>query len=241
MKISFVIPLHNEEKNAKLAVERIIAYCKKEGWKFEVIPVDDRSSDSTGKILKSLQKRFAQVKPLFRKDDPSSKGNTMGKALVEGTRKASGDIIIWTMGDLADDPKTFGALVDEIKRGYDMVFGSRYMLGGSKGNLDLVKAFLSSWGTKLAKIIFQIKVHDITNAFRAFRKEVFDEIALTSSGFSISPEFAIRAHRVGFRLSEVPTTYTNRVEGVSNFRLFQMTKSYLRLYVSLLFSSDKKS
>lgn len=240
MKISFIIPLHNEEKNAAPCVNRIITYCDKKKWNFEIIPVDDRSHDGTKKILQDLEKKYPQVKPLFRKSNGVSMGNTMGKALVEGTKKSTGDIIIWTMGDLADDPNTFGKMVEKISSGYDLVFGSRYMPGGSRGNLDMLKAFLSSWGTKLACILFGMKVHDITNAFRAFRRKVFEKVTLTSEGFAISPEFAIRAHLAGYTLTEVPTTYTNRVEGVSSFKLFKMIRSYLSVYLSLLFTSQSK-
>lgn len=233
MKISFVIPLHNEERNALEAVERIIRYAKSKKWKFEIIPVNDRSSDRTINILELLKKKYPFVRPLHRKQSTDEKGNTMGKALVEGTRIAKGKIIIWTMGDLADDVNTYGEIVEKIKKGYDIVFGSRYMPGGSRGSLDALKAFLSSWGTRLARVLFGVRVHDITNAFRGFRKDVFDRLILTSSGFSISPEFAIKAHLAGFKLGEVPTMYTNRVEGISNFKLYKMIKSYLILYKDL--------
>lgn len=237
MKISFIIPFHNEEKNCVLIIERVIDFAQKNKLIFEVIPVDDRSSDNTSRILKELVKKYPKlVVPFYRKDDREEKGNTMGKALVEGTKKASGAIIIWTMGDLADDTKTYGDIIEKLKDGFDLVFGSRYMPGGSCGNLDPLKAFLSSMGTRLARILFGVPVHDITNAFRGFRKEVLGNLVLTSSGFSISPELAIKAHLAGYKLGEVPTVYTNRIEGVSSFKLYKMTKSYLRLYFSLFYS-----
>lgn len=233
MRISFIIPFHNEEKNVLPMIERVISYGKGKKWQLEIIPVDDRSSDNTKKILKKLSNKYKFVKPVYRSNDNNTKGNTMGRALIEGTEKASADIIIWTMGDLADDAKTYGAIVGKISEGFDMVFGSRYMPGGSRGNLNPIKAFLSSWGTLLARLLFGIKVHDITNAFRGFRKNIFNNLELTSEGFSISPEFAIKAHFAGFKLTEVPTVYTNRVEGASNFKLYQMAINYLRLYIDL--------
>lgn len=233
MKVSFVIPFHNEERNVSSMLSRLIAFGKEKKWKFEVIPVDDKSTDGTTRIISDYAKKYKEVKPVFRKNLGEESGNTMGKALCEGTRKATGDIIIWTMGDLADDPETYEAILAKIGEGYDMVFGSRYMPGGSRGNLDWLKAILSSWGTILARILFGVPVHDITNAFRGFRKEVFGKITLESPGFSVSPEFAIKAHRAGYRLGEVPTVYINRIEGVSSFKLYKMTKSYLFLYVHL--------
>lgn len=233
MKVSFIIPFHNEEENCRPMVERVVEYSQKTKLNFEIISVDDRSSDKTGEILQELSKKHKSVSPIFRKCDKEEKGNTMGKALVEGTKKANGNIIIWTMGDLADDCETYGKIIKEIENGYDVVFGSRYMPGGSRGNLDKLKAFLSSWGTKLAVILFGVPVHDVTNAFRGFKKNVFEHIKLRSPGFSISPEFAIKAHLAGYKLGEVPTVYTNRMEGVSNFKLLRMIKSYLFLYAVL--------
>ncbi len=235
MKVSFVIPFHNEEKNVSPMIERVYNFARDKNWQFEIIPVDDRSSDNSSKILKNLPKKYSGIFPIFRKKDDEDRGNTMGKALIEGTKRAKGEFIIWTMGDLADDTKTYGQILQKLKDGYDLVFGSRYMPGGSRGNLDKLKAFLSSWGTKLAQFLFGIPVHDITNAFRGFRRSVFNSLELVSSGFSISPEFAIKAHMARFKLGEVPTVYTNRVEGISNFKLFNMTKSYLKLYFQMFY------
>lgn len=233
MKISFIIPFHNEERNAGPMIEQVVQYAQQMKWNFEVIPVNDRSYDTTQSILDRYAKKWKFVHPLERKNTHEAMGNTMGKALLVGTQQAKGDIIIWTMGDLADEPTTYGAIVDKIAKGYDMVFGSRYMSGGSWGNLDKVKAFLSSWGTRLAQMLFGVPVHDITNAFRGFRKDLINHITLTSPGFSISPEFAIKAHLAGYRLGQVPTVYYNRKEGVSSFKLWRMTVTYLGVFVHL--------
>ncbi|MCJ7740832.1 glycosyltransferase [Candidatus Microgenomates bacterium] len=235
MKVSFVIPFHNEEKNSRLMLTKLVSFCKKQAYRSEIVPVDDRSSDNTGKILKEFSRKYAFINPLWRRDDGEEKGNTMGRALVEASKKASGEIIIWTMGDLSDDMDTYGEIISRLKKGDDLVFGSRYMPGGSRGNLDPLKAFLSSWGTLLARLLFAVPVHDITNAFRGFKRELIEKIQLDSAGFSISPEFAIKAHLAGYRLGEVPTVYTNRKEGVSSFKLYHMTKSYLEVYSELFF------
>lgn len=230
MTVSFVIPLHNEGKNAGFMLEQVLAYARAKKWHFEVIPVDDRSSDATGKVLRTYAQKNTEIHPVRRTGD-GELGNTMGLALVLGTRKAKGDIVIWTMGDRSDNPETYGEIVSKIQEGFDMVFGSRYMPGGSRGNLDQTKAFLSSQGTLLARVLFGIPVHDITNAFRGFRKEVFVKLILESSNFAISPEFAVKAHLAHFRLGEVPTVYTNRTHGVSSFKVLRMSLMYLVVYL----------
>lgn len=236
MKVSFVIPFHNEEKNLIPMLDQVYKYsiAQQKKWDFEIIPVDDRSEDNTAKILDAYAKKHQRVKPISRVKDQEAKGNTMGKALLEGSRKATGEIIIWTMGDRADDPRTYGHIIEKIQGGDDLVFGSRYMPGGTWGSLDPTKAYLSSNGTVLARFLFQVRVHDITNAFRGFRKELLSHLRLDSSGFAISPEFAIKAHLAGYRLGEVPTVYYDRVEGVSNFKLWHMSMAYLTVYIKLL-------
>lgn len=234
MKISFITPLHNEEKNVQVLLNRLILLIKKHNWQAEIIPVNDKSSDKTGEILNRYAEKFPFIKPVHRRQKASEKeGNTMGKALQEGTKKATGEVVVWTMGDCSDDLATYPAIVNKLSQGYDMVFASRYMEGGSKGNLDTLKAFLSRWGTILARSIFGITVHDITNAFRGFKKEVFLKTKPRAGDFAISPEFAIRAHLAGFKLGEVPTVYHNRVEGISSFKLVKMTLSYLTIYIKL--------
>lgn len=229
MKISFVIPFHNEKDNAAAMLDRVLQFGKFQRWNFEIVPINDRSTDSTPQILNHYAKKYVNVKPLHRRGG-ADLGNTIGAALKEGTKKAVGDVIIWTMGDLSDDTQTYKDIVDKIKDGYDMVFGSRYIPGGSRGNLDPLKAFLSSNGTFLARILFGVPVHDITNAFRGFRKQVFDSLELNATSFDISPEFALRAHFAGFKLGEVPTVYTNRDRGIPKFKLFKMIKAYLKVY-----------
>lgn len=231
--VSFIIPFHNEKDNAGPMLDRVLQFGSSQKWKFEVVPVDDRSSDETGEVLARYAKKYKNVHPLKRKSG-GEVGNTMGLALQKGTRAAKGKIIIWTMGDLSDDTQTYNDIVAKISEGYDLVFGSRYMPGGSRGNLDAFKAFLSSNGTLLARIIFGIPVHDITNAFRGFRKEVFTKAKPRGTGFDISPEFAIKAQQIGFKLGEVPTVYTNRERGVPKFKLWKMTRAYLKVYFTLL-------
>ncbi len=233
MNVSFIIPFHNEDENCTKMIERVIDFAKESKLSYEIIPIDDRSIDATGEILNKISRKYKTVIPLRRNKDSEEAGNTMGKALILGSKKAKGKYIIWTMGDMADDTKTYKDILNKLEKGADLVFGSRYMPGGSRGNLEPIKAFLSSWGTILARFLFDIPVHDITNAFRGFKREVFEKIRLDSAGFSISPEFAIKAHLAGFKLGEAPTVYTDRVKGLSNFKLFKMTKSYLSLFFSL--------
>lgn len=225
LDISIVVPAHNEEENLPLLIEDLIKLIEKNKLNSEIILVDDNSTDKTGEIIDSYSRRFNYIKSIHRKTE--KKG--MGFALIEGTKKSNGEIIIWTMADRSDNSDTILKLIGKINEGYDMVVASRYMKGGSKGDLGIDKAFLSSSYTKIIGLFFGISIHDITNAFRAFRKKVFENISLESGDFAISPEFVIKAQLQGFKIGEVPTVYCNRKLGKPKFKVFKMGIRYVSL------------
>ena len=230
MNASIVIPAHNEQENLPKLLDKLMNL-KSALKDSEIVVVDDNSNDKTGFIADSYSKKHRNIRVLHRK-----KGiNGMGAALKDGTKIARGRYVVWVMGDNSDDLSAIPRFIGRLKNGYDIVFGSRYMKGGSRGDLDMFKAMLSSGYTFIANLLFSLKVHDITNAFRGFKKNIMGKIILEEPGFSISPEFAIKAYLAGFKLGEVPTVYTNRVKGVSNFKLYKMTRSYLELYLRLYF------
>lgn len=225
MKISIIIPFHNEEENFEKQVKNVLALVKRAKLDVEIICVDDNSSDKTPALCDEHAKRFKNIRTMHRKINPG-----MGNALKEGTRMAKGNIVVWIMGDLSDDLNTIPAMIEKIDQGADMVFASRYMKGGDRGSLSFFKAISSSGFTILTRLVLGIRVHDITNAFRAFRKEVFDSIKLESGDFAISPEFAIRAHLRGYKLDEAPTTYFDRTAGKTKFKFLRMGITYLSLF-----------
>lgn len=225
MNVSIVIPAHNEQGNISKLLSGLIKL-KGPLKNFEIVVVDDNSSDKTGLIASSYSKKYRNIKVLHR-----SKGiNGMGAALKDGTKAAKGKYIVWAMGDNSDDAATIPKLIKRLKNSYDMVFGSRYMKGGSRGDSNPFKAMLSSGYTFAARLIFGIKVHDITNPFRAFKKEIFNKITLESNDFAISPEFSIKSHLRGYKLAEVPTVYANRKAGQSKFRIMKMGIAYCKLF-----------
>jgi len=226
-ELSIVVPLHNEEENIYELESNVQGMFKKYGIKGEIILVDDNSTDSTPEICDRLSKK-ANVSVIHRSGNPG-----MGYALKEGTSNAGAPIVAWVMGDLTDDMNTIPKFIEIINKGCDMVFGSRYMKGGS-ANISFLKKIASNGFTLLGRIFFGIKVHDITNAFRAFRKEVFDSIELESGDFAISPEFAIKAHLKKFKLCEVSTSYKDRTRGVTKFRMLKMARRYFYVFLKCL-------
>ncbi len=228
-KISIVIPLHNEEENLRELEENIRNMLDSSGICGEIILVDDNSCDSTPKICDELAKK-ENIRTLHRRGNPG-----MGNALKDGTGKAENNIIVWIMGDLSDDLSAVPRFAEKIQGGCDMVIGSRYMKGGA-AEIILWKRIASNGFTSLARIFLGVKVHDITNSFRAFRKEVFDSISLESGDFGISPEFALKAHNKGYKLCEVSAFHRDRVKGTAKFRMFKMGRRYFLIFLKAVFS-----
>lgn len=224
--ISVIIPAHNEEENIENALKRNISICKKHFKNdFEIIVVNDNSSDNTKYVVKNLSDKNKEIKLVERFYSPG-----MGNALKEGTKISKGDIIIWTMADLSDDVTAFPKFVEKINEGYDMVFASRHIEGGSYGDIGKDKAFFSSFYSRVARLIFGMNVNDITNAFRCFRKHTFDSLNIESGDFAISPEFSIKAHKAGFKMTEVPVIYSNRKAGKTKFKMLKMGLRYASLF-----------
>ena len=226
MKISIVIPCHNEKDNLRFLFNDLIKLRKRNKWDCEIVAVNDNSTDNTGRIIDFYSKKYKKIVAVHRRDGKRG----MGFTLVEGTKKASGDVVVWMMGDRSDDLNTVLNIIQKLSNGYDMVFGSRYMKSGSRGDLGMDKAIFGSGYTFITKLLFGIHVHDITNAFRGFKKHVFDSIRLDSADYAISPEFAIKAQLKKYKLCEVPTTYFNRRAGKTKFKLLKMGLRYISLF-----------
>lgn len=221
LKVSIVIPAHNEAENLKVLLPQVLA----ELPDCEVIVVNDHSADDTIKIVES----FPEVKLLNR--HYSKRG--MGISLVEGTRMAEGDAIVWLMADLSDRLLDIPHLTNRLIL-YDMAIGSRCFRSGFKWNL-------SQGYSALLRLMFGLKVKDTTNAFRAFRKEAFNKIELKWNDFSISPECTIAMHQAGFKICEIPTLYTERKKGSSSFNVLKMGVNYTKLIIEKIFQGKRKN
>jgi glycosyltransferase involved in cell wall biosynthesis len=224
--VSIVVPAHNEEGNLPKLVPRLRELAEKAG-DAEIILVDDHSTDQTPQQVDDYQRKFANIRAIHRRDGIRGMGNT----LKEGTAAARGQFVIWTMADLSDDWSSVPLMLAKLRNGADMVFASRYMPGGSSGDLQAFKRFVSSGFTFASRLFFGVPVHDITNAYRGFRREVYEKVRPEAGDFAISPEFALKAQLAGYRLDEVPTTYAKRQEGAANFRMFKMARRYFGIFL----------
>jgi dolichol-phosphate mannosyltransferase len=150
-----------------------------------------------------------------------------GNALRAGLARSSGQAVIPVMGDACDDPGDIPRLVGKLDEGWDVVAGSRYMPGGRiVGNS--VKQWLSRLYGSVVRAAGGPPIHDVSNAFKAYRRAVIEVVETSADSYDISAELAVKAHRAGFRVTEIPTTWTNRQAGRSHWRFWRELRRYVR-------------
>lgn len=223
MKLSIIVPAHNEEDNIGNLIDKVELILK---INFELLIVDDHSSDATVKIVRDKAGCFSNIRLIENKLDAG-----FANTLRTGFAHASGELILPLMADLCDDLDTVNRMYDKIKEGYDVVCGSRYIKGGARIGGSKLKGFLSSLAGWSAYYLLGISTHDIANAFKMYVREAIASINIQAKGFEISMELPLKAYYAGFKITEVPTVWREREQGKSSFRMLNLVPDYLKLYL----------
>jgi dolichol-phosphate mannosyltransferase len=222
--LSIVIPMFNESENVKTTVGRVeeaLAFLQDN---FEIVCVNDGSTDNTLNILKQVASENGRVKvaSYFR--------NTgRGMALRTGFKVAEGEIVVSIDADLSYDPKYILDLVSVLKTGEDVdfVLASPYMPGGGVKDVPASRLFISKYGNKVLRMAMPNHIYTSTGIFRAYRKRVLDSLELESDGKEIHLEILSKAIALGFRVKEVPAVLTGRKKGKSKFKFRKTALSHL--------------
>jgi len=145
-----------------------------------------------------------------------------GSAHADGYKFAKGDIIVGMDTDFSHSPYDIPRFVAKIKDGFDIVVGSRYIDGGQyqvNSLQTLKKSIASRLGNILIRLLSAVPVHDFTTALRAIRREVVHDVETESKGNSFFMEFIIKAYREGYKMTEVPIVFRDRISGKSKLSL----------------------
>lgn len=215
MKLSIIIPAYNEKDTIVQSVHNVLRV--NFPYPYEIIIVDDGSTDGTSDILKDFVQSLGQVQPdqgikvIFRK-----KNQGKGAALRHGLEKATGDIIAIQDADLEYDPQDLLKLIDPILSGKtSVVYGSRFLTDYNPG-----KYKLHHFGNKLISFLFRLlyhtKITDPATCYKVFRREILYKIPpLKLNGFEMEPELTAKILRKGYTIIELPISYQPRsfVEG----------------------------
>jgi glycosyltransferase involved in cell wall biosynthesis len=205
--ISIVVPMMNEQQNVRLLYEKLSAQLNQLGKSYEVIFVDDGSTDNTFAELKKLYDEYPGMVRLIRFR------RNFGKtpALVAGFSRARGEIVFTMDGDLQDDPEEIPRFLEKLDEGYDLVTGWKFP------RLDPIsKTFPSRVFNHMVSAMTGVHLHDINNGFKAYRREVIEDQYLKLYG-EFHRFVPVMAHWRGYRVAEIKVRHHPRRFGISKF------------------------
>ena len=202
VSISVFFPCYNEQENVRRTVEKALDVLEKLNADFEVIIVDDGSSDKTGRIADEIAGDHDKVKVVHH-------GSNLGygAALQSGFKAATKELVFYTDGDGQFDINEMPPLLDLMEQ-YDIV--SCYRLNRRDPLIRKINAWC--W-TRLVCFLFGLKVRDIDCAFKLYKREIFDKIEMSSTGALIDAEILARAAHKGYRITQKGVHHYPRTAG----------------------------
>jgi dolichol-phosphate mannosyltransferase len=229
--LSVVIPARDEEGCIASTVEHLHLELQLRGVPHEIVVVDDGSRDRTWEILSELAGRMPQLRAV-----QNTGAHGFGRAIQFGLKAFTGDAVVIMMADESDDCRDVVRYWNELNRGVDCVFGSRFVKGGGTIDYPFVKYVLNRMANFFIRVVFYIRLNDTTNAFKAYRRKVIEGCQpLLSPHFNITVELPLKSIVRGFKWTTIPITWRNRRSGVAKLKIREMGSRYLfiTLYVWL--------
>jgi dolichol-phosphate mannosyltransferase len=221
--LSIVVPVYNEAENFPRLYKEVTEKIKNE---FVMHVVYDFDQDTTVPVAKEFQKKDKRV--ILTKNDL---GKGPMNAIKAGFNAVKSGPVLVIMGDVCDDLTSVKEMLKHYDEGSSVVCGSRYMRGGRQIGGPLIKRTLSKLAGNSLYYLRRLPTHDATNNFKLYDKAFLDEIIIESkAGFEIGLELVVKAFCLEKRISEVPTTWTDRAAGESNFKLMKWLPAYLHWY-----------
>ena len=204
--LSVIIPTYNEEKSLGRTVNDLTIVLQKEQVPYEIILVNDNSSDTTPEIIKGLMDNNSNIKTINRKPPGG-----FGRAIRSGMELVSGDAVVICMADSSDDPLDVIKYYNKLEEGYDCVFGSRFIKGSSVENYPVVKLLVNRIVNKIIQWLFWCKFNDLTNAFKAYRTEVIRSCGpYRACHFNMTLELSLSALARKYSVCQVPINWYGR-------------------------------
>ena len=218
--ISIVIPAYNERDNILELFNKIELVMERNKLSYEVIFIDDGSTDDTLSVMKSIKDKKVNVINI-------NKNSGKGNALMSGFKMASGDIVITLDADLQDDPEEVPKFINKINEGYDLVVGWKYDRKDS-----FHKVFRSKIFNFLTNLLTGIRLHDSNCGFKAYRKEVTNNLEINGGFYRYIPSIV---NWKGFKIAEVMVNHKKRIYGKSKYgfgKIFTGLADLIRLVLN---------
>lgn len=222
MKLSVVIPAHNEEGSIASTLRALHAELLIAGIDHEILVVNDHSRDNTAHVLAALEQEIGPLRTLHN-EGPGG----YGFAVRLGLENFSGDRVAVMMADLSDDPADLVRFNRKMDEGFDCVFGTRWSRGGAVYDYPWAKRLINRTANNLVRMVFRMKYNDCTNAFKLFSRETIDGIKpFLSPHFNLTLELPLKAIVRGYSYAVLPNSWRNRRAGESKLKIKEMGSRY---------------
>lgn len=221
-KLSIIIPARNESENLELCIKEIAEELIKNKIEYEVLVVDDGSTDNTSEIVSNSALKYMPIK-CIRND----KENGFGRAVRIGLTEFTGDAVAIMMADRSDSPRDLVNYWNKLQEGYECVFGSRFIKGSKVYDYPKIKLLVNRLVNTMIRYAFRIETNDVTNAFKIYRREVIEGCKpFISPHFNLTVEIPLKAIIRGYSWKVVPISWKNRDKGVAKLKLREMGSRY---------------
>tara|TARA_Y100000590_G_scaffold179084_1_gene204236 strand:- start:650 stop:1372 length:723 start_codon:yes stop_codon:yes gene_type:complete len=219
-QLDILIPVFNENETIIKTLKNILLVVKCD---YRILICYDYDEDPTLNIIK---KEFTNnPKILFVKN--FSKG--FNNALISGFRKSTAKAVLIYMADDHVNHNTINLCYKKFEEGYEIICPSRFIKGGKMIGNPFLKGFLTRLASFFLYNFTSFPIKDATNSFRLFKKELIDKVNIESNkGFTLSLELTAKAHRLNYKIIEIPTTWIERNVGKSRFKLISFLLPYMK-------------
>jgi glycosyltransferase involved in cell wall biosynthesis len=218
MRLSVVVPVYNEVENLREILKRV----RQTRLVYEIVVVDDGSQDGSRDLLAKIDGKN-HVRVILH---PGNQGK--GAAVRTGIQAARGDVVLIQDADLEYNPRDYPALLQPIEDGIaDVVYGSRF-LGGPRRAVMFWHMVANQLLTFMTNILYNAILTDMETGYKVFRRKVAMGITLKASGFDFEPEFTAKVLKRGYRIYEVPISFTPR--GYSEGKKIRLPDAFIAVW-----------
>jgi dolichol-phosphate mannosyltransferase len=224
VKLSVVIPAHNEAGSIASTAQELVAELNRQGIDHEILVVNDHSTDHTEAVLQELASSIPTLRYLN-----NSHPNGLGLAVHKGLECFLGDAVALYMADGSDDPRDLVRFFRTMQSdNADCVFGTRFSKESKVVGYPLLKLVLNRIANSFIRLLFGLRYNDMTNAFKLYRRHVIQGLQpILSHHYNLTVELPLKAIVRGYSYSVVPNSWTDRKQGVSKLKIKEMGSRYV--------------
>ena len=218
--LDILIPVFNEDETIVKTIENIFSAVK---YDYKIIICYDYDEDPTLKIIKESFPHNSKI--VFVKNISQGFNN----ALISGFKSSTAKAVLVFMADDHINHNIINLCYEKFTEGYQVVCPSRFIRGGKMTGNPFLKGIITKLVSFFLFNFTSFPIKDSTNSFRLFSKELINKVKIESNkGFTLSLELTAKAHRLGYKITEIPTIWVERDKGKSRFKLFSFILPYTK-------------